>query len=82
MLFSENLVVFNVFYVNLKAGIFQDCGNPYNRLAKYPEMVKLIVFSISTIGNFQFNEDYQCKTVMGTITTIAQANNYSVCQIC
>ncbi len=45
MHFSENLVVFNVFYVNLKAGIFQDCGNLYNRLAKYPEMVKLIVFS-------------------------------------
>ena len=43
MLFPENLVVFNVFYVNIKDGIFQDSGNPHNMLANHSRAVKLIL---------------------------------------
>ena len=43
MLFHENLVVFNVFYVNINDGIFQDSGNPHNMLANHSRAVKLIL---------------------------------------
>ena len=55
MLFSENLVVFNVFYVNIKDGIFQDSGNPHNMLANHSRAVKLILAGFLILNSSEKN---------------------------
>lgn len=51
MLFPENLVVFNVFYVN--DGIFQDSGNPHNMLANHSRAVKLILAGFLILNSLE-----------------------------
>lgn len=50
MLFPENLVVFNVSYVNLYGGISQDCGNLHNTLANYSGAVRLTFTGFLTLA--------------------------------
>ena len=53
MLFPENLVVFNVFYVNIKDGIFQDSGNPHNMLANHSRAIKLILAGFLILNSLE-----------------------------
>ena len=55
MLFPENLVVFNVFYVNINDGIFQDSGNPHNMLANHSRAVKLILAGFLILNSSEKN---------------------------
>ena len=55
MLFHENLVVFNVFYVNINDGIFQDSGNPHNMLANHSRAVKLILAGFLILNSSEKN---------------------------
>lgn len=52
MLFPENLVVFNVFYVNINDGIFQDSGN---MLANHSRAVKLILAGFLILNSSEKN---------------------------